>query len=64
MKRVKKVFKKIAKRFKVASKCKPTCDDAVVGFVRYKGRLYHIVVSTVDEDNFCVPVPVEEGNPQ
>ena len=55
-----KVFKKITKQFTTASKCKPTGDDAVAGFVRYKGKLYHIVVSTVDEDNFCVPVPVEQ----
>lgn len=48
---LKKVFKKIAKRFKVASKCKPTCDDAVAGFVRYRGRLYHIAVSTMEERN-------------
>ena len=59
---LKKVFKRLAKRFKVASKCKSIGDDAVAGFVRHKGKLYHIVISTVDENNFCVQVPKEEGD--
>ncbi len=47
---LKEVFTKAVKRFKIASKCKPIGDGAVAGFVRHRGKLFHIVVSKVDED--------------
>jgi hypothetical protein len=46
---LKKVCKKAVEAFKDHSKCKPAGDDAVAGFVRYKGNLYHILASDVDE---------------
>ena len=53
---LKKVCKKAVKAFKNHSNCKGT-DESVGGLVRYKGKVYHIAVTAVDETNFCVPIP-------
>jgi hypothetical protein len=54
--KLKKVFKRAAKSFSYASQCKPFNDDQKVGgFVRYKGKYYHLVIAPMsDEPCVCV----------